>query len=63
MPKRGPRFTQEERLAIVKEGEKDGINAVCAKYALDLFTASSLPPRNFLVLSHPDSPAQRPANE
>jgi transposase-like protein len=27
-----PRFTEKEKLAIVKEGEKNGINAVCAKY-------------------------------
>jgi transposase-like protein len=34
MPKRGPRFTQEKKLAIVKEGEKNGVNAVCAKYGI-----------------------------
>jgi transposase-like protein len=34
MRKRGPRFTQEEKLAIVKEGEKNGLNAVCAKYGI-----------------------------
>jgi hypothetical protein len=27
---------------------------------LDLFTASALPPRDFLVSSHPDSPAKSP---
>jgi len=30
--KRDPRFTEEEKLAIVKEGEKTGVKAVCAKY-------------------------------
>jgi hypothetical protein len=30
---------------------------------LDLFTASALPPRDFLVFSHPDIPAKRPADE
>src|SRR5215469_10022888 len=34
MPKRGPRFTQEEKLAILKEGEKNGVKAVCAKYGV-----------------------------
>jgi len=32
MSKRGPRFSEKERLAIVKEGEKNDIEAVCAKY-------------------------------
>jgi transposase-like protein len=32
MSKRDPRFTEEEKLAIVKEGEKTGVKAVCAKY-------------------------------
>jgi transposase-like protein len=32
MSKRGPRFTKEEKLAIVKEAEKTGAKAVCAKY-------------------------------
>jgi hypothetical protein len=31
MSKRGPPFTKEEKLAIVKEGEKTGGKAVCAK--------------------------------
>ena len=35
MPKRGPRFTQEEKLAILKEGEKNGVKAVCAKYGVN----------------------------
>jgi hypothetical protein len=30
---------------------------------LDLFTASALPPRDFLVFSHHDSPTKTPANE
>ena len=32
MSKRGSRFTKEEKLAIVKEGEKTDGKAVCAKY-------------------------------
>jgi transposase-like protein len=32
MSKRGPRFSKKEKLAIVKEGEKTGVEAVCAKY-------------------------------
>src|SRR5262249_26912081 len=32
MSKHGPRIKQEERLAIVQEGEKTSFNAVCAKY-------------------------------
>src|SRR5215469_8214464 len=55
MPKHGPRFTQEERLAIVKEGEKDGINAVCAKYGISdqsyrlwRYQASGIQPRKHL---------------
>jgi transposase-like protein len=34
MSKRGPRFTEKEKLAILKEGEKNGVNAVCAKYGV-----------------------------
>ena len=34
MAKCGPQHTQKERLAIVKEGEKVGIEAVCAKYGI-----------------------------
>jgi hypothetical protein len=26
MSKRGPRFSEKEKLAIVKEGEKNGVN-------------------------------------
>ena len=50
MPKRGPRFTQQERLAIVKEGEKDGVKAVCAKYVggrIRKITFSAGPNGNF----------------
>ena len=32
MPKRGPHYSQEERVAILKEGEKTSFNAVRAKY-------------------------------
>jgi transposase-like protein len=28
----GPRFNEEQKLAIVKEGEKTGVEAVCVKY-------------------------------
>jgi hypothetical protein len=31
MSKRGARFTEKEKLAILKEGEKNGVKAVCAK--------------------------------
>jgi transposase-like protein len=34
MSKRGPRFSEKEKLAIVKEGEKNGVKAVCAKYGV-----------------------------
>jgi transposase-like protein len=34
MSKRGPRFSEKEKLAIVKEGKKNGVNAVCAKYGM-----------------------------
>jgi transposase-like protein len=34
MSKRGPRFTQQEKLAILKEGEKTGVKAVCGKYGV-----------------------------
>ena len=34
MSKRGPRFTEKEKLAILKEGEKNGVKAVCAKYGV-----------------------------
>jgi transposase-like protein len=32
MSKRGPHFTNQQKFAIVKEGEKTGVEAVCAKY-------------------------------
>jgi transposase-like protein len=32
MSRRGPRFNEEQKLAILKEGEKNGVKAVCAKY-------------------------------
>jgi hypothetical protein len=31
MSKRGPRFSEREKLAILKEGEKSGVKAICAK--------------------------------
>jgi transposase-like protein len=34
MSKRGPRFSEKEKLAILKEGEKNGVKAVCAKYGV-----------------------------
>jgi transposase-like protein len=34
MSKRGPRLSEKEKLAIVKEGEKTGVEAVCAKYGV-----------------------------
>jgi transposase-like protein len=38
MSRRGPRFNEEQKLAILKEGEKNGVKAVCAKY--DISTQS-----------------------
>jgi hypothetical protein len=32
MSRRGPRFNEQQKLAILKEGEKNGVKAVCAKY-------------------------------
>jgi hypothetical protein len=32
MANRGPQYSQKERLAILKEGEKTDGKAVCAKY-------------------------------
>jgi transposase-like protein len=34
MSKRGPRFSEKEKLAILKEGEGNGVNAVCAQYGM-----------------------------
>jgi transposase-like protein len=34
MSRRGPRFNEEQKLAIVKEGEKTGVETVCAKYGI-----------------------------
>ena len=34
-PGRPSRFSEEEKLAIVKEGEKNGVKAVCAKYGIN----------------------------
>ena len=34
MSKRGPRFSEKEKRAILKEGEKNGVNAVCVKYGI-----------------------------
>jgi len=33
-PGRPPRFSEEEKLAIVKEAEKTSVKAVCAKYGI-----------------------------
>jgi transposase-like protein len=32
MSKRGPRFSEKEKLTIIAEGEKSGVKSVCAKY-------------------------------
>jgi transposase-like protein len=34
MSKRGPHFSEKEKLAILNEGEKNGVAAVCAKYGI-----------------------------
>jgi hypothetical protein len=34
MSKRGPRFSEKEKLAILKEGEGNDVNAVCAQYGM-----------------------------
>jgi transposase-like protein len=34
MSKRGPRFSEKQKLAILKEGEKTSVEAVCAKYGI-----------------------------
>jgi Transposase len=34
MSKRGPRFSEREKLATLKEGEKNSVKAVCAKYGI-----------------------------
>src|SRR5262249_36298445 len=34
MSKRGSRFSEKEKLAILKEGEKAGVKAVCEKYGI-----------------------------
>src|SRR6516162_11705646 len=34
MSKRGPRFSEKEKLAILKEGGRNGVKAVCAKYGV-----------------------------
>jgi transposase-like protein len=34
MSKRGPRFSEKEKLAILREGEKNGVRAVCEKYGI-----------------------------
>jgi hypothetical protein len=38
-----PRFTEKEKLAIVKEGEKNGVKAVCAKYDISTQSYAKLP--------------------
>jgi transposase-like protein len=35
MSKRGPRFSEKEKLAILNEGEKNGVKAVRAKYDIN----------------------------
>jgi transposase-like protein len=32
MSRRGPRFSEKEKLTIISEGEKSGVKTVCAKY-------------------------------
>ena len=34
MSRRGPRFSEKEKLVIVKEGQKNGVKAVCARYGI-----------------------------
>jgi hypothetical protein len=34
--KRGPRIGEKEKLAILREGEKNGINAVCSNICLQM---------------------------
>jgi transposase-like protein len=34
MSKRGPRFSEKEKLAILKEGQRNGAKTVCAKYGI-----------------------------
>src|ERR1700741_123077 len=55
MPKRGPRFSEKEKLAILKEGEKNGVKAVCAKYGISdqtyrawRYQAAGIQPRKHL---------------
>ena len=50
MASRGPQYTQKERLAILKEGEKTSVKAVCAKYVggrIRKITFSAGPNGNF----------------
>ena len=42
MSKRGPRFTEKEMLATVKEGEKNGLNAVWAAEADSLISLTAI---------------------
>ena len=57
MLKRGPRFTGKEKLAILKEGEKNGVKAACAKYGISdgtyrvwRYEAQGLKPRKHFSL-------------
>jgi hypothetical protein len=34
MSRRGLRFTEKEKLAILKKGEETGVKAVCARYGI-----------------------------
>ena len=34
MSRCGPRFTEEEKLTILEEAKKTGVEAVCAKYGI-----------------------------
>ena len=34
MSRRGPRFTEKEKLTILKKGEETGVKAVCAGYGI-----------------------------
>jgi hypothetical protein len=50
MANRGPQYSQKERLAILKEGEKTSVKAVCAKYVggrIRKITFSAGPNGNF----------------
>jgi hypothetical protein len=43
MSRRGHRFNEQQKLAILKEGEKNGVKAVCAKYDSSTQSYAKLP--------------------